>query len=111
MSSDASIAAEALSPKEFTQLSSLSLSTVRRYVRDGVLPSLQPGGRRCRVLIPRAALAQFAPKLQTKAEAPQPVLAASSSGKPQFNELPGPRPRWQNFQERSTQCPENENTK
>lgn len=48
---------EALSPKEFVAKSGLSLATVRRYLRDGRLPSIQPGGRRCRVLIPASALA------------------------------------------------------
>ena len=45
-----------LSPAEFVELSGLSLSTVRRYLRDGCLPKFQPGGSRCRVLIPRVAL-------------------------------------------------------
>ena len=42
-----------LTPEEFAHLSGLSLSTVRRYLADGRLPKVQPGGPRCRVLIPR----------------------------------------------------------
>ena len=45
-----------LSPAEFAQLTGLSMATVRRYLRDGRVPKIQPGGARCRVLIPRAAL-------------------------------------------------------
>jgi len=41
-----------VSPKEFAVLSGLSLSTVRRYLADGRLPKIQPGGHRGRVLIP-----------------------------------------------------------
>ena len=41
-----------VSPKEFAVFSGLSLSTVRRYLADGRLPKIQPGGHRGRVLIP-----------------------------------------------------------
>ncbi len=44
---------EAVSPQEFVVLSGLSIATVRRYIAGGRLPCIQPGGRRCRVLIPR----------------------------------------------------------
>jgi hypothetical protein len=45
-----------LSPADFARHSGLSLSTVSRYLASGRLPKIQFGGRRCRVLIPRAAL-------------------------------------------------------
>ena len=48
-----------LSPQEFAAKSGISLVSVRRYIAAGRLPSVQPGGRRCRVLIPQSALAQF----------------------------------------------------
>ena len=45
-------AAHFLSPAEFSSHSGISLSTVWRYLADGLLPKVQPGGPRCRVLIP-----------------------------------------------------------
>jgi hypothetical protein len=35
------------------------MATVRRYLKDGRVPSVQPGGARCRVLIPVAAVEHF----------------------------------------------------
>jgi hypothetical protein len=49
-----------LSPLEFSELSGLSIATVRRYVDSGKLPSWQPAGFRGRVLIPSDALAPSA---------------------------------------------------
>ena len=89
---------ESVSPQEFARLSGLSLATVRRYLSDGRLPSVQPGGRRCRVLIPRGVLAQFltpgpALGLSNKRLSDKNALAisrhASSDGR-----LSGPVPRW-----------------
>jgi hypothetical protein len=45
-----------VSPREFSHFSGLSLSTIRRRIRDGSLPVSQPGGSRTRVLIRRDAL-------------------------------------------------------
>jgi excisionase family DNA binding protein len=89
---------EFLSPQEFVAQSGLSLATVRRYLADGRIPSVQPGGRRCRVLIPRSALIHFS--LATNAERePRPSQlrqsAPSRSTPPKAGErLPGPTPRW-----------------
>jgi excisionase family DNA binding protein len=82
-----------ISPHEFVAKSGLSLATVRRYVRDGRLPSKQPGGRRCRVLIPRSALEQFTalkPVSGPTKPNPSAPTAAMHSNKP----LPGPRAKW-----------------
>jgi excisionase family DNA binding protein len=86
---------EYLSPREFVARSGLSLATVRRYLADGRLPSVQPGGRRCRMLIPVAALERFAAanKLITKTETPN-TLAASKRSITSNKSLPGPRAKW-----------------
>ena len=47
---------EYLSPEQFSEVSGLSLATIHRYLANGRLPKVQPGGKRCRVLIPRSAL-------------------------------------------------------
>lgn len=46
-----------LSPEEFANRSGLSVSTVRRYIKAGVLPHTQPRGYRGRILVPANALA------------------------------------------------------
>lgn len=48
---------EYLSPAQFSALAGLSLPTVRRYLGNGKLPKVQLGGKRCRIVIPRSALA------------------------------------------------------
>ncbi|MFP4105889.1 MAG: helix-turn-helix domain-containing protein [Phycisphaerae bacterium] len=45
-----------MSPEEFAAHSGLSQATVRRRIRDGSLPHVQPGGKGCRILIPVNAL-------------------------------------------------------
>src|SRR5690348_3372943 len=46
-----------LSPKEFSELSGLSLATIHRYIKNGKLPYRQPAGPRGRILIPAEVLA------------------------------------------------------
>jgi hypothetical protein len=41
----------AVSPGQFSQISGLSLSTVRRRIRDGSLPAIQLGGFRTRWMV------------------------------------------------------------
>ena len=88
-----------ITPEEFVRLSGLSLSTVRRYLADGRLPKVQPGGHRCRVLIPRNALEH--PR-HSKDEGGQ---ATTTVNDPETSvatspldigprDLPGPLPRW-----------------
>jgi hypothetical protein len=82
---------EHLSPKQFSRLGGLSLATVHRYLRQGFLPFLQPGGRRHRILIPRQAL-ELLPVLLTGHVA---SLAPDDAGVPcSTPRLPGPAPRW-----------------
>ena len=86
-----------VSLKEFSAISRLSVSTLRRRIKDGSLPFRQLGGRRCRLLIPSNALELV----------DQPVDASSGPCQPDANRngptppistapqaLPGPRPRW-----------------
>ncbi len=84
-----------LSPHEFVARSGLSLATVRRYLRTGRLPSLQPGGRRCRVLIPAAALERFTvarPLASTnRTDLPETVVTPAFISK---RTLPGPTAKW-----------------
>lgn len=87
---------EYLSPHEFGVMSSLSLATIRRYLRDGRLPSIQPGGPRCRVLIPGTALEAF---LAAKhIEGSRKTERSPTVTKPTYipsKPLPGPKPNWQ----------------
>ena len=48
---------EFLTIDEFSTMSRLSVSTIRRPIADGSLPAFQPGGKKTRLLIPRAVLA------------------------------------------------------
>lgn len=50
------VSLEFLSVEEYCAITRLSLSTVRRRIRDGSLPVHQPGGRRTAIRIPRSAL-------------------------------------------------------
>lgn len=86
-----------LTLEQFVRLSGLSLSTVRRYLADGRLPKCQPGGHRCRVLIPRSALDHISPTAGPSREhcsqdtdaSQQPVSSQHNS--PRHH---GPAPRW-----------------
>jgi hypothetical protein len=87
---------EFISPTKFAEFSGLSLVTVRRYVADRRLPSIQPGGRRCRVLIPLSALDPFflATNAKRGRQHSLPDPSASVTPLPMAKELPGPAPRW-----------------
>ncbi len=71
---------EFLSPAEFAQFSGLSLPTIHRYRKSGRLPFIQPGGFRCRILIPKNAsdlvrkntFRQFAPRTVMRGSNPRP---------------------------------------
>ena len=79
-----------LSPKEFSQLSGLSLATVHRYLKAGKLPFLQPGGPRSRVLIPSDALQLPSPMTSIEREAESHQLFSAS----QVVHPPSRQPRW-----------------
>lgn len=94
MSDDSARERETLSPLEFVAKSGLSLATVRRYLKDGRIPSFQPGGLRCRVLIPVSALepyAQLAGPVSRASRPNQPKVVPRAASK---RTRSGPKPRW-----------------
>lgn len=85
-----------VTPQEFAERSGLSMSSVRRYLADGRLPKSQPGGPRCRVLIPVDALQQTSPKSvlhETASRAVNPSAEAAPGGATS-HDLSGPQPEW-----------------
>ena len=89
-----------LSPQQFSEYSLLSLSTVHRYLKAGKLPSVQPGGKRCRILIPASALANHTSQ-STFCSAPNAAAnSVAAINHPNYpnaishERLSGPEPRW-----------------
>jgi hypothetical protein len=80
-----------LSPREFSWGSGLSLATIHRYLKRGLLPSRQPAGKRGRILIPISALESIPGLSATgnfNGSTPVPSPESPSST------LSGRRPRW-----------------
>jgi excisionase family DNA binding protein len=79
-----------LSIKELSAHTGLSESTIRRRVKDGTLPFIQPGGPRTRVVFP----ADIQERLLSSAE----PTTKSTEGQPSIDSSPpakrGPRPKW-----------------
>lgn len=74
------------------------MPTVRRYLKSGRLPKVQPGGERCRVLIPRHAVTdQLQAMAGTLASSkPQPTCTIDDTQLNKNNQRKyGPTPRWQ----------------
>lgn len=94
MSDDYTRKRETLSPLEFVAKSGLSLATVRRYLRDGRIPSSQPGGLRCRVLIPVSALEPYAKALGPAFQASGPDQPKAVRRAVSKRSASGPKPRW-----------------
>lgn len=93
------IARRLFSPAEFAARSGLSLITVRRYLAEGKLPKYQPGGKRCRVMIPVSALSlPLSLDIQDQTGTVADEIPATEL--PQTNQTPasdviaGPPPRW-----------------
>jgi hypothetical protein len=96
-----------LSIAAFVQLSNLSDSTVRRRIRDGSIPSAQPGGAGTKLLIPADALASCVsakPNTGTSASNDIGATPAPLTNPTQFqttnapDHVParhGPQPKWQ----------------
>ena len=92
---------EYFSTAEFISHSGLSRTTVCRYLDNGGLPKIQPGGKHCRVLIPRNALESFHPSPDVSniatCEACNPgnnVQKTDPIPNLQQTQLHGPKPRW-----------------
>ncbi len=77
---------EFLSVGQFCKLTGLSSSTVRRLITQKQIPTYQPGGPRCRVLIHSDALRQIQEPNQAKGRG-----SAAGDGPAS---IPGPDPRW-----------------
>lgn len=76
-----------LSIEEFSQQSGLAAVTIRRYLRKGKIPFVQPGGRKHRILIPVQALQNLQNPIPLKLPEParQPTAQPVLSGR---------KPRW-----------------
>lgn len=83
-----------VTPEQFAELSTLSIATVRRYLRTGKLPHEQPFGPRGRVLIPRNALQPFVGQCAAAVDTDSAIDALPSSSVSNVARAPGPSPRW-----------------
>jgi excisionase family DNA binding protein len=83
---------EYLSPTQFLALSGLSLSTVRRLLASGLLPFVQPGGKRCRILIPRSALESLTDSAAESVNFP--TVPTKENTQSNESVRSGARPRW-----------------
>jgi|SRR5579863_2396394 len=84
-----------VSVAEFSKLSGLSPSTIRRRIDDGSLPKVQLGGPGMRLLIRRDALDLLTTRASDPGAENQPINSGSGPAptKPPA-QLPGPQPRW-----------------
>jgi excisionase family DNA binding protein len=88
-----------LSIEEVWQVTGLSVSTVRRYVKNKRLPFAQPGGPRSRILIPISALSCLESVHETSdgtrpTDDPGPEAQAPNHEDLSRERLPGPKPQW-----------------
>lgn len=81
------------SPAEFSRQSGLSPATVARYLARGKLPYLQPGGKRCRVLIPQVAFEMVARNNSTHKTDSSPADCQSQQVD-HDSRLSGAKPKW-----------------
>ena len=72
----------------------VSVSTVRRRIRDGSLPCLQLGGRGHRICIPHDALIVPSRRERMGSDEPAEPADRSLDHMHQAERLPGPAPRW-----------------
>ena len=83
-----------LSYEELSVQTGLSLSTLRRRVKEGKLPCIQPGGRRTRIVFPVDVverLLQHASNSSETATVPPAPKPARPAANPTHH---GPRPKW-----------------
>jgi len=86
---------DSLPVDEFARRSSMSISTIRRRIRDGSLPAWQPGGPGTRLLIPVTCL----PSFQVAAVVvPQQKQAVNDHAPKATKRLPGSGARWRRGQ-------------
>jgi hypothetical protein len=78
-----------LTVEELSALTTLSVSTLRRLYKRGLIVGFQPGGPRTRIVFPSDALEQLARTMAGTA-IPTPCNPSESTKTPQR----GPRPKW-----------------
>ncbi|MEW4529427.1 helix-turn-helix domain-containing protein [Maioricimonas sp. JC845] len=76
-----------LTVKQFSQISGLSETTVRRRVKDQQIDAWQPGGAGTRLLISRKYL-------QGVCDLPLNPSADTPARRSQNDQIPGPKPKW-----------------
>lgn len=86
---------DSLPVNEYARRSSMSISTIRRRIRDGSLPAWQPGGPGTRLLIPVACLPSFQVAV---AVVPQQNQAVNHHAPKATKRLPGSGARWKRRQ-------------
>lgn len=76
-------------PAEFSRLTGISVMTIRRCLRDGRLPFVQPGGRGHLILIPVDALDRLRTPAGPADDPPPPAPPVLSGPKPEWLRGPG----------------------
>lgn len=80
---------------EFSGLKSLSVSTVRRRIKDRSIPFEQPGGRGKKILIPAWALQPSLPIPEPSLRAEKPIEYLEAAAViPEPRTRSGPEPKW-----------------
>lgn len=82
-----------LTLREFSVTTGLSESTLRRRVRDGSLPFVQPGGPGTRILF-RADALERKPEAGAALDQPEFNRSTARSIHPASSQPAGARPRW-----------------
>jgi excisionase family DNA binding protein len=83
--------ARLLTIEELAAATTLSVSTIRRLLKRGVIVGHQPGGRRCRIMFPPDAI-ERATGAEKQAEA-EPAPGVSPPGATKSPPR-GPQPKW-----------------
>lgn len=78
-----------LSPSEYAARNGLSLSTVHRRLRAGLIKECQSGGKNCRIVIPPSELFRV-----DSLEADSNPLETHSMEEQPKKQLAGPKPKW-----------------
>ena len=81
-----------LSVEDFVVQTGISDATVRRWLKRGKLPHVQPAGRHSRILIPADALERMA-KAEVVQPTPAPVTPTVTETTPPRRQR-GPAPEW-----------------
>jgi excisionase family DNA binding protein len=88
-SSGESVPRRYLSYQELSGMAGLSVSTLRRLVKNGQLPFFQPGGPGTRIVFAADVLERLIQPTPRSAQESQKAFARTKAGTP-----PGPQPKW-----------------